>query len=310
MGHENADLDAAGAAFGLARAIKAMGKPVTIHLDNRGGALENLFQLIQKNESLAKLLVTGEEALASAGEGTLLIVVDTHKPSLLPVQSILKKVDKVAIIDHHRRGTESIEPNSLLYIEAYASSTCELVAELIQYLDEEIELGRLVASALLAGITVDTKNFAFMTGARTFEAASYLRRSGAEPQLVQAILRDPLDTVVRRAAIIKDAEVYYDNIAIAIQPEQTTRSAVIAAQAADALLEVADIKASFVLRPEGKGTAISARSHNEINVHAIMERLGGGGHLTIAGAQLPDCTPQEAKEQLVRAIEDYFQQEE
>ncbi|KAB2953865.1 hypothetical protein F9B85_04450 [Heliorestis acidaminivorans] len=306
MGHENADLDAAGSALGLARAVTVMGKPVTVHLDSRGGALENLLHFIKKNDVLARQLVTAEEALASAGEGTLLIVVDTHKPSLLPVQSILKKVEKIAVIDHHRRGTESIEPNNLLYVEAYASSTCELVAELIQYLDEEIELGRLVSSAMLAGITVDTKNFAFMTGARTFEAASYLRRSGADPQLVQSILRDPLDTVVRRAAIVKSAEVYFETIAISVQKEQTARSAVISAQAADALLEVAGIKASFVLRTDGKGTAISARSHNEINVHAIMEHLGGGGHLTIAGAQLPDITPEEAKEKLIVAIEEYL----
>ncbi|MCW2278232.1 DHH family phosphoesterase [Heliophilum fasciatum] len=306
MGHENADLDTAGSALGLARAVMRLGKPVRIFLDQRGGGLDRLLPHVRQDAELAGAMIAGPEALEAADQGTLLIVVDTHKPSMLPERRLLAKVGKIVIIDHHRRGEEFIEPHELVYLESYASSTCELVAEILQYLDEEVELGRVAASALLAGITVDTKHFVFMTGARTFEAASYLRRSGADPQLVQDILRDPLDTVVRRAAIVKNAELLYGRIALGMQREFLPRGPVIAAQAADSLLEVEGVKASFVLRALSPGTAISARSQGEINVHAIMERLGGGGHLTIAGAQLPDVEPDTARMRLIAAIDAYL----
>lgn len=306
IGHENADLDTAGAALGLSRAITALGKPVSVALDARGGALDRLLPHVRNSAELAPILVTGDEAVALVNERALLIVVDTHKPSMLPEKGILEKVENVVVIDHHRRAEEFIEPHSLVYLEAYASSTCELVAELLQYLGEEVELGRVAASALLAGITVDTKHFVFMTGARTFEAASYLRRSGADPLLVQEILRDPIETVVRKAAILQGAEIHFDSVAIGVQEEASPRAPVISAQAADALLEVEGVKASFVLRPYPQGAAISARSQGEINVHSIMERLGGGGHLTIAAVRMPGVSLEEAKEKLLSAIEEYL----
>ncbi|WP_207643772.1 DHH family phosphoesterase [Heliomicrobium modesticaldum] len=309
LGHEYADLDAAGAALGLSRAVAALGKPVSVILDTRGGALDRLMPYVQANADLAKTLVSVEAAPDHVTARTLLVVVDTHKPSLLPDRTLLDRAGEIVIIDHHRRGEEFIDKNSLVYLEAYASSTCELVAEILQYLKEDLELGKIAASALLAGITVDTKHFVFMTGARTYEAASYLRRSGADPQLVQSLLRDSMETVVRRAAIIGGAEVHFGHIAIGVQEEAVPRATVISAQAADELLEVEGIQASFVLRPYPKGTAVSARSQGDINVHAILERLGGGGHLTIAGAQLAGLSLSEAKEKLLTAIGEYLEQQ-
>ncbi|MZP29605.1 PAS domain-containing protein [Heliobacterium undosum] len=309
LGHEYADLDAAGAALGLSRAVVALGRPVSVVLDTRGGALDRLMPYVQANADLAKTLVSVEAAPDHVNARTLLVVVDTHKPSLLPDRTLLDRAGEIVIIDHHRRGEEFIDKNSLVYLEAYASSTCELVAEILQYLKEDLELGKTAASALLAGITVDTKHFVFMTGARTYEAASYLRRSGADPQLVQSLLRDPMETVVRRAAIIGGAEVHFGHIAIGVQEEAAPRATVISAQAADELLEVEGIQASFVLRPYPKGTAVSARSQGDINVHAILERLGGGGHLTIAGAQLAGLSLPEAKEKLLTAIGEYLEQQ-
>ncbi|MTV50879.1 PAS domain-containing protein [Heliobacillus mobilis] len=307
IGHAFADLDTAGSAIGLSQAVLKLDKPVSIVLDARGGAIDRLMDIVRSNSDLERIIVPLQDAHVLVTERTLVIIVDTHKPSLLPDKSILDEAKNVVVIDHHRRGEEFIEKTSLVYLEAYASSTCELVAEILQYLGDDVELGRIAASALLAGITVDTKHFVFMTGARTFEAASYLRRSGADPQLVQEILRDPMDTVVRRAAIIQNAEIHFGTIAIGMQEENVPRSAVISAQAADILLDTEGIQASFVLRPYVQGTAISARSHGEVNVHAILESMGGGGHLTIAGAQLSDLTPQEAKEKLLIVISDYLQ---
>jgi len=306
MGHDLADYDSLGASLGLARAVQELGKKAYVVLDQYNPGADRLLEALPGPISAG--LVKAREALRKAGEQTLLIVVDTHKPSLVASPPLLEKVGNIVVIDHHRRGEEFIAGARLVYLETYASSTSELVTELLQYLGNEVEIGKAEATALLAGIAVDTKNFMFQTGTRTFEAASYLRSLGAEPVIVQRLLRDDLATVVKKAEGLSRARVLYGQIALGVCEEESEDAQLLAAKTADAMLNIAGVNASFVLWAYQGGVAVSARSNGEINVQIIMERLGGGGHLTVAAAQVNKPLAQ-VEEELGELIKEMFSEE-
>ncbi|WP_142830296.1 DHH family phosphoesterase [Planococcus soli] len=305
MGHKMPDMDSIGAAVGVAK-MAAMNKVkgrIIIDFDEYDRSVMRLMEAIEGAPELFEQFITPEEALADMTEHSLLVVVDTHKPSMVIDERVLQRMERVVLIDHHRRGEEFITNTMLVYMEPYASSTAELVTELIEYQPKHEKLSMLEATAMLAGIIVDTKSFTLRTGARTFEAASYLRSNGADTVLVQRILKEDLETYVERAKIVQTVEFAGDGIAIARGEPDRVYSPVLIAQTADILLTMKDVNASFVVaeRSEG-GIGISARSLGEINVQIIMENLGGGGHLTNAATQMPNATIEEAVEQLKAAI--------
>lgn len=308
MGHESSDLDSAGASLGVAKIALDYGKPVQIVLDNSARTLDKLWEMIKDYPEYAGRISTGKEALLHADQETLLVICDTNRPSLLIEPDILEKVGRIILIDHHRRGEEFISDAQLIYVEPYASSTSELVTEIIQYLGEEISLDPLVASALLAGIVVDSKNFIFQTGVRTFEAAGFLRRVGAESNMVRKFLQDDFEMVLARAQVVQNSEILYEHIAIGYLGRVVPHNMIIAAQSADLLLSIEDIQASFVLYAVNDGVNISGRSDGEMNVQVLLEELGGGGHLTVAGAQLKGVDIAEAKERLMVLLNTYLKE--
>lgn len=306
MGHIDADFDSLGSSLGLASAIKKLGKIPHIIIDSHNESFDKLIDVLGKDK-FTDLFIRPADIRHIETEGSLLIVVDTHKPSLVIESGLLKTVEKIVIIDHHRRAEEFINNATLIYLETYASSTSELVTEIIQYLDVQLEIDNWAATALLAGITIDTKNFIFQTGVRTFEAASYLRRAGADPILVQKLLRDDFTKVTKKAIIVENSKIIKEHIAVGFYPEPVEDAHVLAAQGADALLNINGVSASFVLCPrKDGGVNISARSTGETNVQALMEKLGGGGHLTVAGAQLKDTDLDSAMDILTKLIEDNY----
>ncbi|TWT06268.1 DHH family phosphoesterase [Planococcus sp. CPCC 101016] len=305
MGHKMPDMDSIGAAVGVAK-MAAMNKVkgrIIIDFDEYDRSVMRLMEAIEGDPELFEQFITPEEALADMTEHSLLVIVDTHKPSMVIDERVLQRMERVVLIDHHRRGEEFITNTMLVYMEPYASSTAELVTELIEYQPKHEKLSMLEATAMLAGIIVDTKSFTLRTGARTFEAASYLRSNGADTVLVQRILKEDLETYIERAKIVQTVEFVGDGIAIAKGDPDRVYSPVLIAQTADILLTMKDVNASFVVaeRAEG-GVRISARSLGEVNVQIIMENLGGGGHLTNAATQMPDATIDEAVEQLKAVI--------
>ena len=307
MGHRYADMDSFGAAIGVYRAAKNRGKDAFIVFDGVNPSIENLYHRIKEHGEYK--LIDCEEVLNRLEKNTLVVVVDTHRPSFTQCPEALQRVDKVVLIDHHRRGTEFIENAVLTYLEPYASSTCELVTEILQYMEDKLNIEKVEAEALLAGISVDTKNFSFKTGVRTFEAASLLRRAGADTTHVRQLFQDDLQTFVAKAHVVKHAEDIGRNIAISMCPRGTHNETLVVAQAADELLDIKGITASFVIGGRDSNEIfISGRSLGDINVQVILEKLGGGGHLTTAGAQLKDVTMDEAKEILKKAIDEYFEE--
>jgi len=306
MGHENADIDSLGAALGIYRIVKSRDKRVNIVLNHSNANIDSILSKLAKEPEYTNVFVGTNEALDLITKKTLLIVVDTHRPGFTEAPELLKMTDQVVVIDHHRRGADYIQDAVLSYQETYASSTCELVTELLQYLEEKIRLTSIETEALYAGIVVDTKNFIFKTGVRTFEAASYLRRQGVDTVSVKQLFQNDLKTYITISNIVKEAEVVYDNIAISICPTNIKNAQLIAAQAADQLLSLSGLIAAFVLSYHEGQVIISGRSLGEINVQMILEKLGGGGHLTVAGAQIENVTIQEAKESLKTAIFEYI----
>ncbi len=306
MGHENADIDCLGAALGIYRIVKSRDKRVNIVLNHSNANIDSILNKLAKEPEYSNVFVGRNEALDIITRKTLLIVVDTHRPSFTETPELLRMTDQVVVIDHHRRGADFIQDAVLSYQETYASSTCELVTELLQYLEEKIRLTNIETEALYAGIVVDTKNFIFKTGVRTFEAASYLRRQGVDTVSVKQLFQNDLKTYITISNIVKDAEVVYDNIAISICPSNIKNAQLIAAQAADQLLSLSGLVAAFVLSYHEGEVVISGRSLGEINVQMILEKLGGGGHLTVAGAQIENVSVQEAKESLKAAIYEYI----
>lgn len=298
MGHKMPDMDAVGAAIGVLKAAQLFGKEAYIVLEGINPAIQKMMELLREDEKLSRRFVSPEQAANLIAPQSLVVVVDTHKASMVKEPKLLQQTDRIVVVDHHRRGEEFIANPILVYMEPYASSTCELVTELLQYIHDRVTLDVRESTALLAGITVDTKSFSLRTGARTFEAASFLRRHGADSAMIQRMLKEDLQEYIIKAEIIKHAEVYYDHIAIAIAESGRQYSQLLIAQSADTLLNMTGIRASFVIgeRPDGL-IGISARSLGQMNVQVVMERIGGGGHLTNAAAQL-ETTVEEAADQL------------
>lgn len=310
MGHRMPDMDAIGAAIGVLKAVHLCGKEGYIVLEEINPMIKRLMEEVAKESELSKWFITPDHAQQLMNEQTLAVVVDTHKASFLAEPKLLNYTERVVVVDHHRRGEEFINQAILIYIEPYASSTCELVTELLQYIHDHVTLEAIEATALLAGIYVDTKSFTFRTGARTFEAASFLRRHGANTLRIQSMLKEDLHEYMQKADIIKHAEIIHDHFALAVVAEEETHEQLFIAQVADTLLGMSDIKASFVIskRPDGL-IGISARSLGEMNVQVVMERLGGGGHLTNAATQL-EGDLQQAREQLLQILNDMINVEE
>ena len=304
MGHKVADMDSIGAAIGVLKAVQVSQKEGYIVLEGINPSIQKLMDVIYEQEKMSRWFITPEHALQLTTQRSLIVVVDTHKASLVTEAKLLQLTSRIVIVDHHRRGEEFIDEAVLVYMEPYASSTCELVTELLQYFNDRMSMEVLEATALLAGITMDTKSFSMRTGARTFEAASFLRRNGADSVLIQRLLKEDLDSFVKKAEIIKHAEIVYNHIALAVTEPNRKHSQLLIAQVADTLLNMTDIMASFVISERMDGLiGISARSLGQINVQMVMERLGGGGHLTNAATQL-EGTLQEVALQLKQVLED------
>jgi len=240
---------------------------------------------------------------------TLVIIVDTHRKTMVESPQVLESAKRIVLFDHHRKSTDAIDQAVLVYHEPYASSTSELITEMIQHIGKKVKLTSIEADALLAGITVDTKNFCVKTGAITFEAAGFLRRNGADSIRVRLLFQNDMDAYKAKASAVRDAELFLGNIAISVCPANVENSTLTAAQAADDLMNVTGVKASFVCCKVGETVYISARSFGEINVQRIMEKLGGGGHLTVSGGQLQGSTLDEAKEKIRHAIQEYLEEE-
>jgi c-di-AMP phosphodiesterase-like protein len=275
-------------------------------MDEANSAIERLMSIVKEHDYLGDHLISPEKALQWVDEpDTLLVLVDTHKPSLAIEPKLLEKAERIVIIDHHRRGEDFVDDAVLVYLEPYASSTCELVTELLQYQENRLAMDPLEATALLSGIVVDTKNFAVRAGSRTFEAASFLRRHGADLTMVQSLLKEDLERFIKRAEIIKNTELFEQQIAIAVGASDEIYDQVMIAQTADTLLNMQGVIASFVIcRREEDLISISARSHGELNVQVIMEQLGGGGHLTNAASQIKKKSLEEVKRQLLGILKD------
>lgn len=310
MGHKSPDMDSLGAAIGvlnIARSNNVEGH-IVFDPDDVITGVHRLVEAIKTEESLWKYFIAPDDAENLVNDKTLIVVVDTHKPSMVANERILKKALYKVVIDHHRRGEEFVEDPTLVYMEPYASSTAELVTELLEYQPNNLKLTMLEATSLLAGIIVDTKGFTLRTGSRTFDAASYLRSKGADTVLVQRFMKEDLNTYIRRSKLIERAEFYLDNIAISAADQGDVYDHIIIAQAADALLTMSGIAASFVIseRSDGK-VGISARSLGDVNVQVIMEQMNGGGHLTNAATQIEDTTPSDAKELLKDILDAYFE---
>lgn len=310
MGHKNPDMDSIGSSIGIYKVAEMNQKDAYIVLNFNGIdiGVSRLMDEIRQQEKLFSHFITPEEALEMATDKTLLVIVDTHKPSLVMEEKLLSKIDNVVVIDHHRRGDEFIKNPLLVYMEPYASSTAELVTEFLEYQPKNGKIEMIEATALLAGIIVDTKSFTLRTGFRTFDAASYLRGQGADTVLVQRLLREDVETYIKRSKLIESVSLYRDGIAIAKGTEDQLNDQVIIAQAADTLLTMDGVIASFVISKRSESViGISARSLGNINVQLIMESLQGGGHLTNAATQLTGLTLEETEAQLMKAIDEYFE---
>jgi len=310
MGHKFPDMDAIGSAIGILK-VAQMNKRegyIVVNKQEIDVSVQRMMEEIKKNEDLYARFISPEQAYEIATDDTLLVVVDTHKPSLVIDERLLNQIENTVVIDHHRRGEEFVKNPLLVYMEPYASSTAELVTELLEYQPKNGKIQMLEATALLAGIIVDTKSFTLRTGSRTFDAASYLRSHGADTILVQKFLKEDVDTYIKRARIIENVYFYHEGIVIARAEEEELSNQVIIAQAADTLLTMDGVNASFVIsRRADNLVGISARSLGDVNVQVIMESLHGGGHLTNAATQLQNVSVEEAEGMLTAAISDYLE---
>jgi len=306
MGHSNPDIDALGSAIGMYRLAKNLGKEAYIVADTNTMALKGVKQSLDTDEEYKQSIINKEVAEEKITTKTLLIIVDTHKSSYVEAPGLLEKTNQIAIIDHHRRSPDFIKKSILTFHEVYASSAAELVTELLQYTSSQIELSQLEAEVLYAGIMMDTKNFTFKTGVRTFEAAAYLRKYGVDIIKVKKWFQSDLDTYNKITEIIKTTDIIRDTIGIAIYGEEDKNANVICAKSADELLTIGNITASFVLGNDGEKITVSGRSIGDINVQVILEKMGGGGHITLAGTQIEGKTIDEVKNELIEKINEYF----
>lgn len=306
MGHSNGDIDSMGSSLGIYRLAKTLEKETNIVNNTYGMTLSKFIEELEKDDEYKDVIIGKNEALNKATNKTLLIVTDTHKQNYVEVPELLDKVGQIVIIDHHRRSTDYIENATLTFQEVYASSAAELVTEILQYTDVKIKLKPIEVEGLYGGIMVDTKNFTFKTGVRTFEAAAYLRKCDVDIIKVKKWFQSDLNSYNEIANIVKNAEMYDNSIAIAMYDKEDKDANLICAKAADELLTISDITASFVLGNVGDKVCISGRSIGDVNVQLILEKLGGGGHITLAGAQVEGMTLEEVKQELINRINEYF----
>ena len=306
MGHNNPDMDSIGSCMGIYRLAKTLDTNAYIVSSEDVPALKAFNRELDKDSEYEDVIINKEVAMENVDEDTLLVVVDTHKVNYVDAPELLKEVKKIVIVDHHRRSTDYIENATLMFQEVYASSAAELVTELLQYAETKINLKTIEAESLYAGIMMDTKNFTFKTGVRTFEAAAYLRRCGVDIIRVKKWFQSDLKSFNIIADIVKRADIVNTTIAISIYDKTSKEASLICAKAADELLTISDITASFVLGNTGEKICISGRSIGDINVQVILEKLGGGGHITLAGAQVEGMTIEETKQELINRINEYF----
>lgn len=309
MGHHYPDMDAMGAAVGVYDICKSYGKSANVVLDNVCEAVDMFVTRVKEDKYYKGMFINHEKALDICDEDTLVIVVDTHRPNFTEYPELLNISKRLVVIDHHRRGVEYINETVLLFHEIYVSSTCEMVTELIQYTDQNIKINKLTAEGLLGGIYLDTKNFEFKTGVRTFEAASYLRNVGAETLAVKKFFNSYAEDFVVKAEIIQRTEIIDERICISYSEEEIDNINIVIAKAADELLNIKKIEASFVLGIKGDTVFVSARSLGDINVHVLMEKLGGGGHIDIAGTQIKDVGLLKAYQMVKDVIQEYLEEE-
>ena len=309
MGHKITDVDALGAGIGIYRAGKTLGKPVHIVINDPTTSIRPLMSGFMENPDYEpSMFVDSNQAKELVDNNTVVVVVDTNKPSYTECQDLLYMTKTIVVLDHHRRGSEVIQNAVLSYVEPYASSSCEMIAEILQYFADCLKLRSIEADCIYAGIMIDTNNFTTRAGVRTFEAAAFLRRCGADVTRVRKMLRDNIDSYKARAEAVRTAKIYRDYFAIARCPSEGLESpTVVGAQAANELLNIAGVKASFVLTSYNNEVYISARAIDEVNVQVMMERMGGGGHLNIAGAQVKD-TMDETEKMLKEIIDQLYQE--
>ena len=306
MGHRNIDIDAFGSALGMYRLCKTLEKEAYIVSEPKGKSLGKFLDVLEKEEEYKDIIISEEEARDIINENSLLIVVDTHKTSYVEFPEILDKIDKKIVIDHHRKAPDCIENSLVSFHEVYASSAAELVTEIIQYAEKEVKLKLIEAESLYGGIMVDTKDFTFKTGVRTFEAAAYLRKYGVDIIRVKKWFQADLESYNIISNIVRNVEIHNNTIAISVFDEENEDANLICAKAADELLTISDITASFVMSKIGDKVFISGRSIGDINVQIILEKLGGGGHITLAGAQLEGLSLEDAKNELIIRINEYL----
>lgn len=306
MGHKILDADAFGSAVGIYRACKTFGKKTHIVVNEVTSSIRMLMDgMISSKECEPDLFINNYEALDAIDNSTVLVVVDVNKPQLTECEELLSRCSRVVVLDHHRTGKEKIENTTLSYIEPYASSACEMVSEILQYIHDDVKLRPSEADCLYSGIMIDTNNFTTKTGVRTFEAAAYLRRCGADVTRVHKMFREDISSYKAKAEAIRQAEIYQEEYAVSVAPAGISETPTItAAQAANELLNINGIKASFVLTEYQNKIYISARSIDDINVQVIMEKLGGGGHMNTAGTQIEDMSVEEAKAVLLQTLSD------
>ena len=306
MGHRNGDIDCIGSAIGIWRAATSFDKRARIVLQSVNASVKPILEKFKTSPDYPEdMFLTADQALDWADANTMLVVVDVNRPSITEAPKLLDRIHTIVVLDHHRQSAEIIKNATLSYVEPYASSACEMVAEILQYIGDGIRIKALEADAMYAGIMIDTHNFMNQTGVRTFEAAAFLRRNGADVVRVRKLFRDKPEDYRARAEAIQNMEIYHNYYALSVCPGEGLASAsVVGAQAANEMLDIVGIKASFVATKVGDTMYFSARSIDEVNVQLIMEKLGGGGHRTIAGAQIKDITEEEAIEKLKSVIDD------
>lgn len=306
MGHKGTDLDFVGSAAALYKAVTAKGRNARIVLSEKTSLAKNLIAKL-KDDGLEEAFIEPEESLFLVTPKTLLIIADTHRKSYIEYPELYNVAKTIVVIDHHRKMVDFIDNAVIFYNEPYASSTSEMVTELVQYIAEK-SISASIASALLAGITLDSRNFSVRTGVRTFEAAAYLRRKGADSTRVKELFSGSMENYKSRTRLVQSANIYKSCAIVVCDKENYNDLAIVAPQAADELLSISGVAASFVIYPNDGGISVSARSMGRVNVQLIMEKMGGGGHLTMAGAQLSGVTIREAEGKLKEAIDSYFEE--
>lgn len=310
MGHKYPDMDSMGAAVGVYDMCRFYNKNARVVLDKPNEAVENFVDRLSEEKYFENMFISHERAIDICDKDTLLVIVDTHRPSYTECRELLDISKKVVVIDHHRRSVEFVQDTILLFHEIYVSSSCEMVTELIQYTESDMKIHKLTAEGLLGGIYLDTKNFEFKTGVKTFEAASYLRNMGADTLEVKKFFNSYAEDFLVKAEIIQRTEIIANKICISYSKEEIDNINIVIAKAADELLNIKKIEASFVLGIKGDTVFVSARSLGNINVHILMEKIGGGGHIDIAGAQIKDMSLSQAYNLVKEIIEDFLKEDE